>query len=453
MVGSHAAGFATRTEEATMTVLRPSRNVWGPALLLSVLVLSSAVFAPRPAEGQLLNRVRDRVQRDAERRVEERAVAAARATLDLAEDAIVCAVTDEDCIADARAQGQEPVVVDADGKPISGYQPAEAPSDGPGASVWANYDFVPGDNVLFYHDFEGTRTGNFPSRLDYVAGNMEVVELGENKALRMSGGNGCIEIPLGRTFPERFTIEYRARTSDPLARSTWEIFSGAQEPISNCRYVPKPNVLMSGYSGAGLVWDGGTSTLATTRDLVVDNWADVRISVDGQYWKVYVNERRVANVPRFEFPEAASLHLMVGQYGQENDIYVDEIRVAEGGPRSLYEDLEAEGFVSTTGILFESGSATIRPESTPTLDAVLEMLEEHEDVDLVVEGHTDSEGADAANQALSEQRAASVRRYLADHGIEEGRLDVVGHGESQPVADNATPEGMANNRRVVFRRR
>jgi outer membrane protein OmpA-like peptidoglycan-associated protein len=437
-----------------MTVFRPNRGVRKSALVLSVLLLLPAALAPQPAEGQVLDRIRNRVQRDAERRIEDRAVAAARATLDLAEDAIVCAVTDKECIAEAREQGKEPVVVDEDGKPVSGYEPAGQQGEKPGTGVWANYDFVPGDNVLFYHDFEGTRTGNFPSRIEYVAGNMEVVELGDNKVLRTSGGNsGCVEVPLGRTFPERFTIEYRVRTSDPLARATWHLFSGAQEPINNCRYVPKPHVLMSGRQDAGLVWDGGTSTVTTARDLVVDEWADVRISVDGPYWKVYVNERRVANVPRFEFPEAASLHIMFGVYGAENDVYIDDIRVAEGGPRSLYDDLEADGFISTTGILFASGSATIRPESTPTLNAVLELLEEHEDVDILVEGHTDSQGSDAANLTLSEQRATSVRQYLVDHGIDAARLDVVGHGEGQPVADNASPEGMASNRRVIFRRR
>jgi len=436
-----------------MIVIGPGQCARRVALLLSFVTLALAAVSPVPAEGQLFDRVRNRVKRDAERRIEERAVAAARATLDITEDAIVCAVTDEECIADAHEKGKEPVVVDKDGKPVSGYEPAGQADQTPGTGVWANYDFVPGDDVLFYHDFEGTRTGNFPSRLEYVAGNMEVVELGGNKVLRTSGGSGCVEVPLGRAFPERFTIEYRARTSDALARATWHVFSGAQEPISNCRYVPKPHVLMSGYSDAGLVWDGGTSTASTTKDLVVDEWADVRIAVDGQYWKVYVNERRVANVPRFAFPEAASLHIMFGVYGAENDIYIDEIRVAEGGPRSLYDDLVAEGFVSTTGILFASGSATIRPESTPTLNAVLEMLEDHEDVNLLIEGHTDSQGADAANQTLSEQRAASVRQYLVDHGIDDSRLDVVGHGESQPVADNATPEGMASNRRVVFRQK
>ncbi len=427
----------------------------GSAVLFLVLLALAAL--PATAAGQILDRVRDRVRRDAERRIEERAVQAARATLDLAEDAIVCAVTDEECIEDARKAGKEPVVVDEDGKPVSGYEPASAQEGAeaaPGEGVWANYDFVPGDLVLFHHDFEGTRTGNFPSRLEYVDGNMEVVELGENKVLRSSGGPyGCVEIPLGRSLPERYTVEFRVRTSDPQARVTWYLFSGAQEPINGCAYAPKPHVVMTGYQGAGLVREAGESTLPTSRELVVDTWADIRVAVDGPYWKVYVNERRVANVPRFEFPDAASLHLMMGVYGTENDVYVDDIRVAEGGPRSLYDDLVANGFFSTTGILFASGSATIRPESTPTLEAVLELLEEHEDVSLLIEGHTDSQGADAANQTLSEQRAAAVRSYLVEHGVDAGRLDTIGYGESQPAADNATPEGMATNRRVVFRRR
>jgi outer membrane protein OmpA-like peptidoglycan-associated protein len=134
-------------------------------------------------------------------------------------------------------------------------------------------------------------------------------------------------------------------------------------------------------------------------------------------------------------------------------VYVDDIRVAEGGPRSLYDDLVAKGFISTTGILFESGSATLKPESTPTLNAVLELLGDHDDVALVIEGHTDSQGADSSNQTLSERRAAAVKEYLVGSGVASDRLETKGLGESAPVADNATPEGMATNRRVVFRTR
>jgi OOP family OmpA-OmpF porin len=70
----------------------------------------------------------------------------------------------------------------------------------------------------------------------------------------------------------------------------------------------------------------------------------------------------------------------------------------------------------------------------------------------VVEGHTDSTGADAYNQALSERRANAVLKYLVDAGVPAARLSARGFGESEPVADNDTAEGRAQNRRVVLRR-
>jgi OOP family OmpA-OmpF porin len=70
----------------------------------------------------------------------------------------------------------------------------------------------------------------------------------------------------------------------------------------------------------------------------------------------------------------------------------------------------------------------------------------------VIEGHTDSIGKDAYNQKLSERRALAVREYLAAQGIAESRMIPTGFGESQPVADNKTAEGRAENRRVVLRR-
>ena len=421
-------------------------------LLLFVVLGAFVVPVFQPAEAQLGKRIRNRIKGDAERRIEDRAVATAQRTLDLAEDAIVCLVTDEKCIEEARDKGQEPVLVDKDGKPVSGYEPAgdQDDEDGvPDEGVWANFDFVSGDNVLFYHDFEGTRTGNFPSRLEYIAGNMEVVELGDNKALRTTAGYGCVQIPLGQTFPKRYTVEFRVRTSDPQARMAAYFFSGENDPINGCRYAPKPQAFVTGYQGSGLKWDGGESNAETHSALVVDTWADVRIAVDGPYWKVYLNERRVANVPRLDFPTASSFNLMFGVYRE--DIYIDEIRVAEGGPRSLYDDLASAGFISTTAIRFDTGSAVLRPESLGILNEVLAMMQDHEDLHLLTEGHTDSRGADAFNQALSGQRAEAVAAWLIDHGIDAGRLDTIGYGESQPVADNGTPEGLAQNRRVVFR--
>jgi outer membrane protein OmpA-like peptidoglycan-associated protein len=435
------------------------QKLWCGPFALLVLWGSLAPLA----EAQLWKRVRNRVQTEAEQRAETRAVEAARRTLDLADNAIVCLMGDEACIREARQQGQEPVVVNEKGEPVSGYPPAKTAGsdDQPGKGVWANYDFVPGERLLFAHDFEGTRTGNFPSRLTPLGGTLEVVELDGNKVLRVGegtsergpGGNGCFTLPLPQTLPERYTVEFRLRTSDPLRRASISLFSDASDntPDPRCKYPPNPHIYVE-KDGAGLQLPGGYNAgkAGVNRALPADTWVDVRIAVDGPYWKMYVNEERVANLPRYDFPRAAALHFFLNVY--RYGLFIDDLRIAEGGPRALYDDLLSAGFVSTTAIRFDTGSAVLKPESTGILHQVLTMLNEHADLRLRVEGHTDSQGSEDANQTLSERRAAAVVAWLREQGIAAARLEAVGYGEQQPVADNITTEGMAQNRRVVFRR-
>ncbi len=101
-----------------------------------------------------------------------------------------------------------------------------------------------------------------------------------------------------------------------------------------------------------------------------------------------------------------------------------------------------------TGIQFESGSATITPESTSTLDRATEVLAAFPNVAVEIAGHTDSDGSSAANLALSQARANAVLTYLVEAGIAAERLTAVGYGENEPIADNATPDGKAQNRRI-----
>ena len=128
---------------------------------------------------------------------------------------------------------------------------------------------------------------------------------------------------------------------------------------------------------------------------------------------------------------------------------ITNIRIAEGGKTVLYDQLAANGRVSTQGIYFDSGSDRLRPESTPTLKEIGTMLKEHADLKILIEGHTDNVGDDAANQTLSDKRAAAVKAYLvAAYSIDQARLETKGFGETKPVGSNDTPEGRQNNRRV-----
>jgi len=99
-------------------------------------------------------------------------------------------------------------------------------------------------------------------------------------------------------------------------------------------------------------------------------------------------------------------------------------------------------------ILFDTAKATFQQQTYPVLEAITAILKEYPTSNFSIEGHTDSDGKDAANQTLSENRAAAVKGYLIDHGIASSRLSSKGFGESAPIADNKTKAGKAQNRRV-----
>lgn len=99
---------------------------------------------------------------------------------------------------------------------------------------------------------------------------------------------------------------------------------------------------------------------------------------------------------------------------------------------------------------FEFDKAVVRAIYGDELKAVADAMKAHDDIDLVLEGHTDSVGTDKYNQGLSERRAAAVKVKLVEmYGIDPSRISTVGFGESRPIADNKTDEGRARNRRVI----
>ncbi|GGF44722.1 hypothetical protein GCM10011321_39090 [Youhaiella tibetensis] len=114
----------------------------------------------------------------------------------------------------------------------------------------------------------------------------------------------------------------------------------------------------------------------------------------------------------------------------------------------LGNELESTGRSRLDGVNFDFNSDVIEPASYPLLDQVAELLRDHEDWKIALEGHTDNIGSDEFNKDLSARRAAAVEAYLVSQGVTAGRLSSQGFGFDRPVASNDTQGGRALNRRV-----
>jgi len=418
---------------------------------LIMMFILIGILAAMPATthaqfGSLKKKAESKLKRKADQKVDK----AMDDAIDEAEDAAEDAATgdgdapvksekktpESDASGESNAEGESAAASGSS----AGTKESAAAKLKPGEGAWANYDFIPGDRVLYYEDLEHTPVGDFPQRLGFEKGNMETVEWEGSKYLRIRS-NCDLHVPLPEVLPEMFTFEFDLY----LPGGRLEIYCPSGEKgrsHTKHSYIELHKNLVK-IRGSG----GGESEMQLDRDLWGQVW-HFRIMGNKKYLKLYVNELRVGNVPNADFVRGNKIHFYLYNPGSD-EILMDNFRVAEGGKKILYDALLANGRVATQGIYFDSGSDKLRPESTPTLKEMGQMLQEHTDLRLLIEGHTDDQGDEAYNQDLSQKRAASVRAYLvSEYGIDGSRLESKGFGESKPVSPNTTAEGRQNNRRV-----
>jgi len=431
-----------------------SRRV-GKTIAFATLLASAASAAG--AQG-LIDRAKQKIQD----RVNNAEDSLTDAALDRATGAITCAATNAQCIHKALGAGKTVKVVDKNGKPVSAADSAKAvnaaggvPASTQNASaassgsatttpsapafddaVLVNYDFVPGDRVIFAEDFSKDNIGDFPKRLELRRGNFEVAKWQGQQYLRTNSG-GVVTIPLPEILPQRFTFE-----ADYHGSNGWSLELNFADPDA------VDNLVTASFSpGSGQLAGGGVNSSSDLPEAAVKPIGHVAVMADGKYVKTYVNGVRVSNVPSANIGRGKVIVVSVPGNDDEPG-YLSNIRVAAGG-KPLYDAIMTDGRVATHGILFDTGSDRIRGESKPTLDMIGQMLNDHADLKLTIEGHTDNVGSAASNQTLSDKRAAAVRQFLISaYRVDAGRLVSKGLGSTKPAASNDTPEGRQQNRRV-----
>lgn len=416
------------------------------------------------SDAQLLKKLGKKAERAAERTIERRVESETAKKTDQALDSIL----------EPGSKGKKtPKAPDnTGGQNTPGNTPNESSnSESPEAGVpktiqvYSKFDYVPGDKQLFYDDFSNDFIGDFPSKWNTNAGG-ELVTLGDSpqKWLELKSGYNIYYIPDVPQLPEEYTIEFDLaavgldRQTSSQAKVAITLSDDDKfKPGSNNAYAEIP---FCQYSAIGITVQNNINSKREIRSTVK---ADIRheilenphvsIAVNKQRYRLWVNEAKYIDVPRLVAPGAV-IHtvkfLANGFKDGKEKVFITNLKVAEGGV-DLRRKLISEGKISTNGILFDSGSANIQPQSMGIIRQISQVLMQESAMNLKIVGHTDADGSDENNMKLSQNRAQAVKEALVSvYGISGDRLVSEGKGELEPVGDNSTPDGKAQNRRVEF---
>ncbi len=327
----------------------------------------------------------------------------------------------------------------------TGVVVAQSPtSDSSGTiKVYNNYDFVPGEKVIFEDNFISDQDGEFPAhwKLDHGQAVMNILN-GVN-AFFLTDGNYVSVSPRIKTpnyLPDAFTIEF-----DFLIPK-----AGGYGPVIRLN-IPGNYVDLK-VDGDANVTDTRLSQPFPgehSRETWRDKWHHVAISYKNKQVKMYVDQYRVLVDPdsRVETPATVTF---CGIGEKDMPMIFTNVRIASGSGANLIGKKFTDAKIVTHGINFDYNKATLKPESMGTLNMIQKIMTGDPDVKFAVGGHTDGDGDAAYNLKLSQQRADAVRNQLIAMGIDGVRLTAKGYGKTKPIADNTTDEGKANNRRVEF---
>jgi OOP family OmpA-OmpF porin len=341
---------------------------------------------------------------------------------------------------------------------------------------FSKYDFVPGDSVIYATSFVEEALGELPAGWNSNRSSAVVSLEGlPDQWLRMAQGGVALTDNAGN-FGEDFTVEFDLLMHFDLQgylppSFRFGLFDSGEESTTSNRFLNDPtgvksffveispvadaaNLLMEGYDKHSRYFYSGSQRNSLARDWY-DRPLHVAVQVQKERARVWVDGEKLYDVPK-AIPRQGTLNqlffkLSTSSYKEEQvGVYLGNLKVAKGVPDTRHQLVETGRF-STTGILFDTGSAIIKPESAGVLKSLASVLTAHEDMKVKIVGHTDSVGGDAANRLLSEQRATAVKEALeSQYQINGSRLETEGKGASEPLADNNIAVGRAQNRRVEF---
>ncbi len=413
-------------------------------LLIGMMVICNLSY------GQLLKKLKDKITAKTEQKVD----AKADRTIDSSLDSLM--------------EAKSPVKLkkksdDESNEKNEGTTEAQAEaSSSSNLKVYSKFDFVPGTTILYFDNFEKDNIGETPlGWITSASSELVSIEGLEGNWVKMTSTSANHFIRSKKqSWGNNFTIEfdlllvkntYAPRIDINLINTGGNLVTDESILQSNKKPAINFSAILSGdnMSRASLYAGDKKLSDAMTESLPYSNNTPVHISmcVQGKRFRMWWNNRKLYDL------SAISEEYLPNQLGFSFystggfDSYISNIRIAKDIPdtRAKFE----EGKL-VSNLLFFVGTSKLKPESMGALLDVSKILKEVTSPVKIV-GHTDADGDDASNLKLSQQRAETVKSILVSQfNIDESKLETEGRGETQPIAENKSAEGKAQNRRVEF---
>ena len=401
---------------------------------------------------KLGNAAKDAAKNAVERRVEQKAEEVTEKAMDKAEES----VTKEDKNKKSASNEEEEegaIVTEEKGENMA----ANTSQKLTGTS---QYDFVPGDQILFYDDFSQDAIGDFPALwTTNGSGEVKSVNIAPGKWFHMNGEDAVYCYTRQIDFPDNFIVEfdiipdekyqygiqftlYKENADDPkeMNDDLYPGEAGLHVDLGYDRWDTK------GYKETQ-DWLTGQATKNT---VVREKENHVILWVQKRRVRIYHQNAKVLDMPTNIYPNVKFNRMRFSGWDRYSAPYVSNLKITTASPDTRSK-LITEGKLVTYGITFDVNKADVKPESFGTLKSIADVLKENGPVRVKIIGHTDSDGDDAKNLELSQRRAQSVKNELVSKfGIDASRIETEGAGETTPVAPNDTPANKALNRRVEF---